>query len=103
MKQPFASTLVVRHHLVDGLWIDVKEELSYGDKRALRRALLKYSNDPEQINICLMELALVAWSLDTPISGETIDRLQEGIVNQMLLFINTQYRPHELAEEEKKT
>jgi len=101
--QPFASTSVVRHDLDDGLWVEIKEELSYGDKKALRRALLGHPKDPEQVSTRLMELAITTWSLDAPIVGETIDRLQEDVVNKMLTLIDGQYRPHAIEEEEKKT
>lgn len=101
--QSFASSVTLRKELGNGLWVDIKEELSYGDKRALRKSLLATPADPEAANIRLIERAVTAWSLEGPISAETVDRLREEVVNRILLTLDAQYRPQDISNEEKKT
>ena len=100
---PFAKTTTVRKDFEDGLWIEVKEELSYGDKRALRKAILGAPDDPEATNVRLMELGIASWSIEAPVSRETLDSLNEEVINRILLALDQQYKPQAISEAEKKT
>ena len=100
--QPFASTGKVRKELEDGLWIDIKEEMSYGDGRALRKAILDNPGDPEAVNVRLIEITVVGWSLGVTVDAEMIDLLSQEMANSILKVLDAYYRPQGVTPEEKK-
>lgn len=103
------SKETVRIELPEGQWADVKQALSYGDRRAIRACFLRTPNDMgtmEVANAVLLFRATVDWSVTfdgkkAPITRENIDELdEEKFVIPLLEKMNELYRP--MDESQKK-
>lgn len=103
MARTLASREVVRVQLADDWWVELKAELSYGDRQTLRKMLAK---NPQQAEWGLLETAVTAWDLEdgkggiAPIKAETIEAMREGDVILLANALAKQYAG--LSEESKK-
>jgi hypothetical protein len=100
------SKETVRIELPEGQWADVKQVLSYGDRRAIRVCFLRDRTAMEEANATLLVRAIMDWSVTldekkASITRENIDELdEEKFVIPLLQKMNELYRP--VDESQKK-
>lgn len=119
MTIPFSSRETVRKNLDETLWIEVKKELNYGDKRALRRPFLHVAiegdeavvetvlqEEMEEANVQLMLCAIVDWNFQIEgerieITREAIDNLKDEVATAIVAILDRQYKPMRAARKKK--
>lgn len=101
-----ASRETVKIDLADDFWIEVKKELTYGERRQLRAGFIKVNaqgkvetsdNSLEEYYPALIMLSVQAWNLGgdgenaLPITKDVIDQMNESDVQLIMQAINTLY------------
>ena len=106
MGRTLADRQIVRKQLGDkegDFWIDIKTELSYGEKKALRKQFIRFDLDGsvkaidrelEEANTILIELAVVDWNVVDEkgekllVNRELINSMRDKDVVAILLALN---------------
>ena len=97
MTGAFVSEDVVRIDLGDDEWVEIKAEMSLGDRDRLTQHYLRLQREPEGCpdtgRITLLCLNIVGWNLkrdgaDVPINRETISQLRGEVADRIVDEIN---------------
>lgn len=100
----FAATTTTRIPLSGGQWIEVKDELSRGDRIRIwalstsRDAEGNTYADPEKVPNAKPLAFIVAWSLGVPVTAEALNALSEAFGAELAAAIQA----HEAAQEKKR-
>ena len=93
-----------RLELRDGQWVDLREHISHGEDKAIKRAQWKSRADPEQFgsegDTVALRAFIRAWSVNDdngkPIvleDSDAIDRMPSDIADDIAVVVNGLYHP----------
>ena len=107
---------VTRADLGEGLWVDLKTELKYSERRQLRNSFvaidesgqIKIKGNPADSDVMLMELAIMGWNFEhdgevVEVCRENIDELRGSIATKILQAINDLYAEKDISQKKGKS
>ena len=113
MGRRIASREIVTLQLAEDFWIKVKQQLTFGEKKAIRKQLIRYGpegpivlDDAEEATTALMAESITEWNIEDedgnvlPVTKEAVNALVDEDARLIVSALNKLYMGME--EEQKK-